>query len=450
MEHGGQLLTVAATSAHNTAKVFLPAVHCQPRCPWIFPATAAQQLDGATNPASQYWECGYNPSQAGIDPEIGGDCRRGNGSYTDCGYTKEDCVARGMYLKDSANRQTGRFGGVQWIPPSRENQATSYTQSKQITVFSALNTSIYNESFPQLYGEQWVEPLVVNVLGDGNATRMECVVCLGDIGPDGILEVVCNGVIVPQLGVTHTITFLGNTITVSDAGSLFRWNFIGTPLGSHTGSRNGSPTQDSGYNDSAGVPRGDPYGSSAVIEIVVYNELAQSSSVPSVRVLCKGPAIWHYALIDTAVGDGTKVVVTLPGGIANYDIAGKPPYTIQIIGNSWSAVNVNWQLAGATTGPPGTITLASSALSGSGTGGYIRYRALYDFQPGDSPWTPTGNLHPRVPSRDPAWNTMDVLTSANWQFGEMDIDSFYAVSQHAKGGVTYTDLTGNADRKSVV
>ena len=324
LDASGATMVVSATSSRNMSKVYLPIVNIQQRCPWIFPSTAAQRLDGATNPASQNWECGYNPDQSGTDPELGTSCQRGNlnsGSpYTTCGYTKADCQARGMFDVDSSARKTGRFGGMQWAPRDRETRTKSYTEGKTVTAFNARNDSIYTDRAPMLYGTQWIEPpIVVNELGDGNSTRMECVLCMGDIGTSGVLQVVVNGVIVPQNG----------------AGSdpLFRWNFIGNPLGSHTGSRNGSPTKDAGYNDGSGNPQGDPYGSYATIEIVVYRQLAESGSVPQVRVLAHGPSVWQYAKI-ASVTSGVATLTT-----TNRSCAGNSPFTVQITGNSNGALN---------------------------------------------------------------------------------------------------------------
>ncbi len=408
LDASGALMAVAATSSRNMAKVYLPPVQIQQRCPWVFPSTAAQRLDGATNPASQHWECGYNPDQAGTDPELGTSCLRGNlngaSPYTTCGYTKADCQARGMFDLDSSSRATGRFGGEQWAPRDRSSRTKSYVEGKTVTAFNARNDAIYTDRVPLLYGTQWIEPpVVVNELGDGNSTRMECILCLGDIGTSGVLQVVVNGVIVPQNG----------------AGSdpLFRWNFVGNPLGSHTGSRNGSPTKDAGYNDGSGNPQGEPHGSYATIEIVVYRQLAESNSVPQVRVLARGPSIWQYAKISS-VTSGVATLTT-----ANRSCAGNSPFTVQITGNSNGALNGYFGLTSWTYGPPGTVTLSGS--SASGTGGYIRWKSSTE-------------------SNNPAWVLLDVLTWAGWQFSQLDIDTFIAAAEICDASVTYTDLTGNA------
>ena len=317
-ENDGSTMTLSAQSSHNMGKVYQPYVQVQQRCPWVFPVGPAQRLQGGTDPSSNYWFCGYDPDQAGTDPEIGGSCIRGNtttanltidgtavtdaaGIYIACDYTKSGtygCVAHGMYTADSAGRQTGRFGGEQWAPTTLESRSKSYTTGKQVTVFSATNQSIYTDRFPMLYGIQWViPPVVINELGDANSTRGEATICMGNIGTYGILQVVLNSIIVPRNNAGNP---LGPSATPTDP--LQRWNFTGGgTFGYAYGSRNGNPTDDAGFNDSNGVPQGDPHGSHATIEWVVYSELLQSTSLPSMMVLANGPAIWVWQNPTTKV-----------------------------------------------------------------------------------------------------------------------------------------------------
>lgn len=286
LENGGQTFTVLSTSSRNMARVFLPPVLIQSRCPWVFPATAAERLAAASSPSSASWECAYNPDQACTDPETGASGIRGNfvsGStpYTVCNKTKQDCVLRGMYSVDSSARHTGTFGGEQWQPLDRETRSKSYVEGKSVTVFNSGPSNAWSRPIPFLYGKQWVkDPPIVSQIGDGNSTRFEAVVCLGDIGASGILEVVVNGVIVPP--------------NQSGGDPLFRHNFGGNPLQSFTGGRLGSATKDAGWNDSSGNPQGDPHGSRALQEIVVYRQLADSGSKPNVQILAQGPKIWVF------------------------------------------------------------------------------------------------------------------------------------------------------------
>lgn len=310
-EAGGQYMNVRATTSHNLARVQFPIIKVQQRCVNPFPPDAASRKAGASNMGSWYWFCGYNPDQVAIDPEAPGsdplnplpsDARRGNtttpfavdssgnqiadgsGNYILCNYTKTDCIARGMYTKDNNNRRTGRFTAIQWAPANREQTAIQYTSGQKVLVFSGRNDAIYQRSYPMVYGfgtvggaTQWIkQPIIANVIGDGNATRFEVVICSGDIGYYGINQVVVNGVIIPR------------NVGPGSTDPLQRWNFVGDPaLGTPmaTGSRNGQQTKDKGYTDPSGTPQSDPYGSLATIEIVVYAQLQQSGGVPDVRVL---------------------------------------------------------------------------------------------------------------------------------------------------------------------
>jgi len=308
---GAQFLSIRATTSHNLALVDLPIERVQQRCVNLFPRNAFERLAGATDMSSWQWGCGYNPDQAGTDPEIGGDCRRGNtttanatdpqrnviadgaGIYIACNYTKADCVARGMYSQDSSDRATGRFKGIQWSPDNREVQATNYVKGK-VTVFRARNEAIYNRPYPLVDGAQWIKnPIIANVLGDGNATRMEVVLCSGDIGHDGVDVVVVNGILIPPNAQVGT-------------DPLERWNFLDSltdataSVSTHTGGRNGIATADLGYNS-----LGDPYGGLATIEIVVYSDLAASNSIPSVQVRLKQGT---FLVTYTGSGPYTRVL----------------------------------------------------------------------------------------------------------------------------------------------
>ncbi|MEO8372379.1 MAG: hypothetical protein ABI806_24550, partial [Candidatus Solibacter sp.] len=77
-EAGGLMLIVRATTSHNLSRVDFPIIHVQQRCANFFARNAAERLAGASDMSDWRWGCGYDPDQAGTDPEIGGDCRRGN------------------------------------------------------------------------------------------------------------------------------------------------------------------------------------------------------------------------------------------------------------------------------------------------------------------------------------------------------------------------------------
>jgi hypothetical protein len=437
---GAATLSVRATTSHNMAMVNLPVELCQQRCVNLFPINATRRLAGATDMSAYEWGCGYNPDQAGTDPEIGGDCRRGNtttpnatdafgnviadasGIYTACDYTKTGCLARGMYALDSSSRATGRFKAIQWAPSWREGQSKSYVQGKNINVFAFLNQTIYGKPYPLVYGTQWVNnPLIANTIGDGNSTRMEIVVCNGDIGPNGIQTVVVNGIIIPAW-------------STQGVDKLERWNFLDNPnfppLSTHTGSRNGYASLDAEYNGG-----GDPYGGLATIEVVVYSDLAQSNSTAGVQILTNGTRIAKYVPIATY----NNGLITFPAGVPNNEVAGNSPFTVQVLGCSLSTANGTWGLSSWTGGTPGTITLASGP-SGTGTGGYVRYLAHAAVEGLTSP---AGNTYSSF-GHNPAWVVFDLLVWANYSYAELDIPSFVAAAAICDQAISYIDLNGHS------
>lgn len=268
LEAGASIMAIRATTSHSLARVDFPILHVQQRCINMFPGTVAQQSE-ADNPWSWFFDCGYGPNA-------------GNPGFTSCNCTKTDCIARGMYERDSAGRRTARFKAIQWAPAEVLGSGRKSGDKKEVATFSNRNDSIYNRSYPMLYGTQWVKPpIIANVIGDPNSTRMEVVICVGDIASmENIQLVLVNGVVVPPLG------FVG-------AQALFRWNFLDQKTyGSvATGGRSGYRNTDFGYVNSGLLPQSDPYGGLATIEVVVFSDVAASNSIPEVRILCRGPKI---------------------------------------------------------------------------------------------------------------------------------------------------------------
>lgn len=271
-------ITVTANASHNLQKVDLPVWKIQPRCANNFPATLAQRQDGADNEDSPFWNCGYCPDGSG-----GNVC--GNGSYTTCNYTPADCKARGMYTQDSSSRWTSRYSGEQWAPPNREVRSKSYAQGKTITVFDSQNPNLYDQYVPMLYGTQWLEPVQLNMVQDGNSARLEAVICQDDITQYGILMVLVNDHVIPQWYGT--------------GDPLYRWQFCTDNGHLSTGDRSGARSNDAGYNDTSGHPLGDPHGGKATIEIVVYLDLVGGGGSPNVRILARGPKLRVYTNATT-------------------------------------------------------------------------------------------------------------------------------------------------------
>jgi hypothetical protein len=449
---GGNLLVVTANNSHNTATIQLPQFPLENRCPLIFPSTAAQRLSAANDPTSPYYPCGYSPDISGgvgntstaniFDPN-GNQITDASGIFIQCDYTRSNanyafmgCMPRlgnpattsvapdGDLMHDTSARRTGRFAGIEWSPSVYYQLGRPYGSpsgsANQIPNFSFLNSQILGTYAPLLYGSQWVIAPCANVVESGNDTKAEVIVCSGDIGIYGIQQVVVNGIWLGQGSVgggTDPNLFFG--FATDAAGNV------------STGGRNGVAMYGGsrpipGYSSTGHSALGDPFGSIARILVDVYKDIFTGYGTPQCQVLANGPNILRYQAISTAVGNGTEIVITLVG--VNQYIAGNAPYTVNIFGNTWTTVNATWGLSNWTAGPPGTITLTSSAFTGSGTGGYVQYGGL-------APGSPANKTSP--------WVLLDILTRANWGVGEIDLATFSAASDFCDYQIQYINSAGD-------
>ena len=270
-------LTVSAVNKLNLQRRMLPPIPLQRRCPWIFPTTATTRQSAADNADDISYECGYSPDAIGGNAR--GNYSSGTTPFTSCDYTKAACVARGMYKQDSSSRVTGRFGGVQY-EGSTGGRSREYTTGNWIDIANNPNEARYGQPIPMVYGTAWVDAVVIQPQGDGNSTRFEAIVCVGEV--QNILHVVVNDETVqPATDITGGVNYI-----VSD--KLFRYNVI------NQGDRNGSPNLDTPWNGN-----GDPYGSLCVILCVVPRRLAEATSAPKVRVLVQGPKLRVYTGTST-------------------------------------------------------------------------------------------------------------------------------------------------------
>ena len=244
-------------------RVLLPEVRIQKRCPWIFPATAEQRAEGIDGAAkrrfSPFYRCGYSPDQAGGTGNLDG-----GSPYGSCDCTREQCEQRGMFSKDSAGRDTRRFGGIEYLPATIE--VRSYGEKGSHLSAAVDNEARYNDFVPLVYGTAWYEPPVVFARNDGNLTRMEVLLGMGEI--NDVLKVVVNKVEIPEGQPGADMTATG-------------WYH----LVSH-GSRTGEFNLD--FTDSTGGPAGDPYGSMAVLSVVAPNAVSDGRALPRVQVLLEG------------------------------------------------------------------------------------------------------------------------------------------------------------------
>lgn len=257
-------LQLTASNRMNLQRLVLPEVRVQKQCPWQFPSTPAQQAEGVNGGASGqyslYYNCGYSAGQTG------GRGNLNNGApFTSCGYTRTDCQARGMWT---------RFGGLEYVPPviSVRGYGKAWTSSDL-----SVNQAQYNDFVPMVYGTAWYQPLIVFARNDGNLTRMEVLLGIGQM--QGVVTVLVNDIQIP-LGISGqnmSATGWYNVVTLGTRDGVFDMNFT----------------------DSSGQPAGDPYGSMAYLAVVVPNAINSGNSLPTIKVLAQG------IIVPTYNSDGT-------------------------------------------------------------------------------------------------------------------------------------------------
>jgi hypothetical protein len=262
----------------NMQRVLMPQVRVQRRCPWTFPPNLAQRQEavngGAYGQYSTYYRCGYSPDVPG-----GAGNLFGNVPYTTCGYTRADCQARGMFSQDNALHMTQRFGGIEFVPSSI--LVRSYGEQGRHWTPVLDNVAEYNDFVPLIYGTAWYTPDIVFARNDGNLTRMEVLLGLGEINQ--VLTVLVNGIVIP-MGQS------GKNMTGTGWFNLFA-----------TGTRTGGFNLD--FTDQNGNPLGDPYGSMAALSVVVPNEINNGSALPTIEVLLEGLKLNTYAADGSFAGN---------------------------------------------------------------------------------------------------------------------------------------------------
>ncbi len=445
------ILTVSGQARQSMTRLNVPNVPRQNRCSHNFPSTAAQRIDGLLNPTSVYFPCGYSPDVGGVGniATTGGPLNDGknivnpNGSpltdsagvYVMCDYTRscgqdrtvnphQGCMARlgkaatttvgldGDLGHDTSGRATARFDGDTWLAPIqwKGRQYTNPSAGTQYG-FNAVNAVTGQSYYTQGYGTQWVDAMVLEPAGDPNSTRAECVVCVAAVVGATIQRVLVNGVDIAEANQTDPI---------------FTY-YVRSP-----GGRDGAINADAIYDS-----HGDPHGSLCYIEFVVPRELAESTSIPNVRVLVEFPNCLHALPIDTAVSSGTGATLTMPIGVANENCAGNPPFGVYVRGNSLIADGA-YTLTSWTSGPPGTVVLAGSFTAGSGAGGDIFY---YPLENTDSPSMVASD---GTGGANPVWALMDLCTWGPFTVSDFDTRTWYDAAQVCAQAIAYTDINGNA------
>ncbi len=271
-------LRLPVSNRMNLQRMLTPEVRIQRRCPWKFPGSAAQRAEaldgGVRGKHSPFHRCGYSAGVAG-----GAGNLNGNAPFDSCGYTRGECEQRGMFDRDSAGNPTRRFGGVEFVPPSVLVRA--YGERSFHVSAVAENEGRYNDFVPIVYGTGWYAPPIVFARNDGNLTRLEVLLGMGEI--QDVLKVVVNDVDIPAGRAGENMTATGWYSVVS--------------YGTRTGVFN------SDFTDGAGNPIGDPYGSMAYLSVVVPNRLNDGRSLPKVQVLLRGLKVGRYASNGAYLGD---------------------------------------------------------------------------------------------------------------------------------------------------
>ena len=262
-------LTLSFINKLCLQRIPTPEVRIQRSCPWNFPSTLDQRTEavngGADGKYSPYYRCGYSADVAGGV----GNLNAGQ-AYTSCDQSRAGCQARGMFSSDTNGNITQRFGAFEFVP----SVITIRTAGSSTTHLSPLidNTALFNDAVPIVYGTGWIKAPVIFERNDGNLTHMEVLVGMGPI--QGILKVVVNDVEIPLASQTQDMTTTG-------------WYNIVT-----TGTRNGNFNLD--FTDANGNPLGDPYGSIAVLSVVVPNRISSGRSLATVEVLLQGMQLDSY------------------------------------------------------------------------------------------------------------------------------------------------------------
>lgn len=259
----GQSARLNVLSRLSSIRSNFPPMRIQKQCSWTFPANAAEReaalSSGEDGRYSALFRCGYSRSVAGGvgNPD-------GTSPFTSCDYSRQSCEVRGMFSQDAAGNPTRRFSGIEFVPPSIQVRGHGESGGR-LSNLVALDTR-FNDVVPAVYGTGWLQAPVVFSRNDGNLTRSEVLLGLGEI--EGVIKVIVNGYEIPAGISGQNMTGTGWYNTISK--------------GSRTG----------GFNldvaNSSGQPVGDPYASMAYLNVVVPNRISDGKSSPKVEVLLKG------------------------------------------------------------------------------------------------------------------------------------------------------------------
>ncbi|MFL6451372.1 MAG: phage tail protein [Bryobacteraceae bacterium] len=266
-------LTLSFLNKLSLQKVPVPEVRIQRNCPWMFP-TSIQQRSEAVNGGkagrfSRFYRCGYSADLPG-----GAGSLNGGVPFVSCDKSRTQCIERGMFDVDASGNATRRFGGFEFVP-SVTNVRSAGDKTYHLSPLLS-NSAKYNDPVPLVYGTGWLKAPLIFARNDGNLTHMEVVLASGNILD--VLKVIVNDVEIP-----HAVD--GGDMTATGWYSPFA-------SGSRVGSFNLT------FVDDRAKPLGDPYGSIAMLSVVVPNRICTATSLPTIQVLMQG------LLVDIFGGNG--------------------------------------------------------------------------------------------------------------------------------------------------
>jgi len=355
----------------NLQRIVLPEVQVLRRCPWMFPATSAQRQEALNGSAkgkySALYKCGYSPDQTG-----GAGNLNSGAPFTSCDFTRASCVARGMFDQDGSAHITRRFGGMEFVPPQIEVRSFGESGSHLSSIQE--NLALYNDYVPLVYGTAWYKPPIVFARNDGNLTRMEVLLGMGAI--QRVIKVLVSDIEIPeaQSGANMTATGWFNVVTA--------------------GARNGAFNPD--FADASGNPLGDPYGSMAMMSVVVPNRISDGSSLPTIKVLIDGLKLEQFDSAGASLGESftnnpawvlldvlrrsgwVASEIDLPSFVAAAAYCGSAITTTDLNGNSVAATRFGCNLVVQTRRSAGEVAkgvrLGSSLMLTYGSGGLLTLR----------------------------------------------------------------------------
>ena len=478
-------------SAINTARIKVPSIPLQYRCPWDFPATLQQRLAGRFDPSSTYYQCGYS---------------------ADCGGGVGNPIATSTLSASlSASATTATIGSVTGTLPAVPFQATLGGEEELLVTAvsgSTLTIERAQDGTPALAfgsGTSFVVPFTTcDYTRSGGAPSganydpsVGCMARQGNsattsIAPDGDL---CHDKSGRYTGRFGGVTWVAPTQYAGKAYLSGQKTFgFNTPNGSLVGTYYNRVHGTQYVNAQALAPAADPnslrsevaicdapFGAVTVKQLLINGVIVTQGNSDQLFTWrfasnggdsggaggrsgsLQGDAIFNkhgdphgsIAVLEFVVpaqlasaGSNPSVQVLVTSGpiLCVYEIASIASGVVtltgvcweqwgasvcKIVGNSNASLNSVWGISGWSDGTPGTITLGGSAGSLSGSGGAIfvwKSPDLYDTG-GSLSTGASNNVVSAGPAANPVFVYLHELVWASVPLSRIDAASWYAAAQ---------------------